>query len=164
VRPARYLFVCTANINRSPVAAAWAERAFAEQFVAVEVKSAGTHAWPGMEAGAYTVDAMRELGVDLRAHRTTRLDGDLLRWADHVLVMEPGHAEICTQLAPEVEPRIAGLWAWLGEEWQFVPDPHGEALDVHRANVRLIGDAVRKMAAAHVAARRAARAAAQQAP
>ena len=156
--PPRWLFVCTANINRSPAAASWGEQLLAERFVAAEIRSAGTHAWQGAEAGAYTIDAMRELGQDLRAHRSQPLDPELLRWADEIVVMEPMHAETALTLEPSCEPRLRRLWTWIPGSFEEVPDPQGQDLDAHRAAVRLIGQALEVLVEERLAARRAARA------
>ncbi|MEE2828802.1 MAG: hypothetical protein VX498_06420 [Myxococcota bacterium] len=159
-RPPRYLFVCTANINRSPMAAAWAERLFAERLVAVEVRSAGTHAWSGGEAAAYAVDAMRELGFDLRSHRSQPLDRELVHWADHVVVMEPGHARITRSINDESLPgsegrtQVEGLWPHLAEAESEVPDPQGMDLSEYRRSASSIGVAVGSLVESHLAATR----------
>lgn len=155
VRPPRYLFVCTANINRSPTAAAWAEKAWSERFVAAEIRSAGTHAWEGNPAGAYATDAMRELGVDLRAHRSQPLTLDLVAWADYVVVMEGMHADIADQLG--AGDSLVRLWEFIDEEVHEVTDPQGGPLEDYQLAARVIRDAVNRMVTAHVAARRAAR-------
>jgi protein-tyrosine-phosphatase len=153
MRPPRYLFVCTANINRSPMGAAWVERYLTERFVAGEIRSAGTHAWEGAEAGAYTIDAMRELGFDLRQHRTTPLSAELVEWADHVVVMEPMHAEVVSKVAPD---KVVRLWHWI-DGAEEVDDPQGQPLEAHHRAAANIGEAVGKMVAEHLAARRARR-------
>jgi len=156
-RASRYLFVCTANINRSPTAAAWAEHHLAERFVSAEIRSAGVAAWEGAEASAYAIDVMRELGIDMREHRSQPISAELLHWAEHIVVMEPGHRDHILSLLPEVEPRITGLWSYLSETVDHVPDPHRQAIDVFRASCISIGAAIEKLIIEHLAARRAAR-------
>ena len=143
-RSPRYLFVCTANINRSPIAAAWARRLLEDRFVVGEIRSAGTHAWEGAEAGAYAIDAMRELGFDLRSHRSQRLSKELLDWADQVVVMEPMHAEVaCELLGPSGDrSKILQLWEDLPEQADHVWDPQGQALEVYRTSARVIGQSL----------------------
>lgn len=153
MRPPRYLMVCTANINRSPMAEYHAREALADRFVAAEIRSAGTHAWAGEEAGAYTVDAMRELGFDLRKHRTTPLSRELLEWADHVVVMEPLHAEVVSIQGGQ--DKLVQLWDWIDGADEVV-DPQGKPLDDHREAATRIGRAITAMVADHLAARRTA--------
>lgn len=141
--PPRYLFVCTANLNRSPMAAAWAQRHFERSFVAADVRSAGTHAGGRQTAAAYTIDVMREEGFDLRAHRSQRVTADLLQWADKAVVMEPMHHELLCELAPQFAERVVGLWPFLPVESDAVPDPHEQDLTVYRHCRDLIAVATR---------------------
>lgn len=154
MRPPRYLMVCTANVNRSVMAEHHARKALAERFVAADIRSAGTHAWEGGEAGAYTIDAMRELGFDLRQHRTTPLSRELIEWADHVVVAEPMHSEVVK--VGGGEHKLVELWDWI-EGADEVVDPQGKPMDDHREAAVRIGQAVEAMVADHMAARRAAR-------
>jgi protein-tyrosine phosphatase len=154
MRPPRYLFVCTANINRSPMAAAWAEQHLAEHFVVGEIRSAGTHAWGGAEAGAYAVDAMRELGHDMRAHLSQPVTDELLDWADHVVVMQPMHEDVVGERGGD---KLVRLWDYV-EGAEQVVDPQGQPLKTYQAAAQSIGTAVLAMVTDHLAARRARRA------
>lgn len=143
----RYLFVCTANINRSPIAAAWAARLLEDRFVAADIRSAGTHARTGDAAAAYAIDAMRELGFDLRSHRSSPLDAELLSWADHVVVMEPMHAEVARRLLGGAEElgKVQGLWLHQAVPAKHVADPQGQSLDVYRGSAREIGNSLKAL-------------------
>ncbi len=155
-RPTRYLFVCTANINRSPMAATWTAHHLAQRFVMAEIRSAGTHGWDGAEAGAFAIDAMRELGHDMRQHRSQPLSDQLLDWADHVVVMEPMHEAVVRGRDVIEEAALVRLWDFVDGADQ-VDDPQGHPLDAYRAAAASIGDATQRMITAHLAARRAAR-------
>lgn len=137
----------------------WARHLLEERFVMADVRSAGTHAWTGAEAGAYTADAMRELGQDLRAHRTTRVTAELLEWADVVGVMEPMHEEVVLELLPAVEAKLHRMWTYLPEEddADHVNDPHGQELEAHRVAAKAIRGAVQEFIKRWFAERRAAR-------
>ena len=126
------------------MAAAWCERLLENEFVVAEIRSAGTHAWSGSEAAGYAVDVMRELDFDLRGHRSQRLSPELMDWADHVVVMEPMHAEVARKLAPvrDESPVIHGLWEWFGENVTEVWDPQGADLDGYRRSAQEIGGAM----------------------
>ena len=154
-RPPRYLFVCTANINRSPMASTWAEHYLTQHFVAGEIRSAGTHAWKGAEAGAYAIDAMREHGFDMRSHRSQPISSELLDWADHVVVMEPMHSEV---VGPKVEPsKLIELWDYV-DGADHIADPQGHPLEAFRRAAGEIEGAVSRLISRQVAERRAARA------
>ncbi len=160
-RPQRWLFVCTANINRSPAAMAWADRLLSSRFVTAELDSAGSHGWDGSEAGAFTTDAMRELDFDLREHRSKPLSPTLLGWADYVVVMEEMHAQVALELDPSCEPKLRRLWAFQEGDADHVIDPHNQPLEDHREAVRVIGLAMKALIAQVFAERRAAREAQQ---
>ncbi len=157
VRASRYLFVCTANINRSPTAAAWAEHHLAQRFVSADIRSAGVAAWQGAEASAYAIDVIREHGIDLRDHRSQPISLELVQWADHIVVMEPRHAERIVELVPQSTTKIIGLWSYLQQAMEWVPDPHQQSIEVFRNSCRDIGEAVSRLIQEHLAARRAAR-------
>ena len=133
------------------MAAAWAERLLAEHLVVSEVRSAGTHAWVGGEAAAYAVDAMRELGFDLRPHRSQPLDRRLLDWADYVVVMEPLHEAIAGAMLAEAptgsegRAQVEGLWPHLAGGESEVPDPQGRDLPDYRRSAQSIGLAVGRL-------------------
>ncbi len=89
--PLRILVVCTANICRSPMAAALLTEAFADHDIEVEVSSAG-FLFEGHPASDTATKVLRERGLDLQAHRSRVIDGPLVADADLVLTMERRHA------------------------------------------------------------------------
>ena len=70
----KYLFVCFANINRSPYAARWFSDYCAKYGIKAEVKSAGLEAEPD--------------SYNPRAR--VKLTPELVRWADKIFVMDKG--------------------------------------------------------------------------
>ena len=99
------LFICTGNTCRSPMAAAlfnsWAGSGgpFA--------RSAGIAAAEGMAACDEAVQTMRdEFGIDISAHRTTRLTPEMLAGAGLIVVMTQAHRDWILAMAPEAAPRV----------------------------------------------------------
>ena len=148
---------------------AWARHWFGQRFVAAEVRSAGIGdidilgdpraaaeygAHPFSRASAFAVEVMNEHDVDMSAHRTQRLNAELMDWADAVVVMEPEHADHARGLNPEAAAKIEGLWVHATGDLKTIWDPQGRSLDDYRASAQLIGDAVQRFVAAHLAARR----------
>lgn len=138
------------------MAEAWARRLLEERYVMADVRSAGTHAWDDALAGADTTDAMRELGFDLRPHRSTRVTPALLAWADLVAVMEPMHADVLLQHDPSVEAKLRRMWTYLPGNPDHVEDPIGQELEAHRRAAQSVGDAVRALVDEWFARRQAA--------
>lgn len=166
--PPRILFVCTANVNRSPMAEYWARHFFEQRFVAADVKSAGVIAidylgdpgsrrtyenHPFSRAAAFAVEVMNAHGVDLTPHRTQRATAGMVEWADAVVVMEPLHRESLLETAPGAT-NIQGLWEHFDPPASHVWDPQGRSLEDYRASCVLIRDAVERFVAAHLQARR----------
>jgi len=89
--PLRILVVCTANICRSPMAAAMLAAASVDRGVALTVSSAG-FLFEGNPASDTATKVMRERGLDLAPHRSRIVTRQLLDDADLVLTMERRHA------------------------------------------------------------------------
>lgn len=128
--PYRLLFVCTANICRSPMADALA-RSYADQRGwAFEVKSAGTHAMDGQAAAPNAVKAVREVGADLAEHQSQPMTEELARWADRILVMEMRHASDVRTRFPIADEKVQllGTFGGLVE----IDDPYGSWIFTYR--------------------------------
>jgi protein-tyrosine phosphatase len=107
-RASRVLFVCTANIVRSPIAAALLKLRLQEIGTDVIVQSAGLRdAGPRIDNGAAT--ALERYGVDLRIHRSRRLDAEMVRRATLILGLEREHVREVVLLDPSAWPRTFTL-------------------------------------------------------
>jgi len=84
------LVVCTANICRSPMAAALLAHHLHAAGSSTRVASAGTHALPG-EAAPNSVAVMADRGIDIVAHTPRLLARDDIEWADVIVTMEAAH-------------------------------------------------------------------------
>jgi len=91
-RPYHLLFVCTANICRSPMAEGLARRYAEERGWGARIRSAGTMGLIDKSAAKNAVRVMRELDIDISAHKSQGVTEELVGWADHILVMELRHA------------------------------------------------------------------------
>jgi RpiB/LacA/LacB family sugar-phosphate isomerase len=93
------LFICTGNVCRSPMAEALfrvAVRGRGE----FRVFSAGIGAVDGQPPTPHSVQAMRELGVDISTQRSRMLTADLVRQADIILGMTHSHVDTVALLYP----------------------------------------------------------------
>ena len=92
--PGYVLTLCTANICRSPMAAALlahALKAQPEPLRSIEVISAGVAARDGDRVSANSVQALKKVGLDISAHRSRALTAELVRGALAVFVMTESH-------------------------------------------------------------------------
>ena len=120
------LFVCTANICRSPVAEALFADWLAKQGLPGdwEVTSAGTWAQPGLPASTYSRDVLAALGLDLSRHHARRVDREMLEKADVVLCMTRSQAEALQAEFPPLASRIRLLAEMAGSGYD-ISDPYG---------------------------------------
>lgn len=113
------LFVCTHNAGRSPMAAA-----FFNAFAPADVRAESAGSTPGDHVHPQVVEAMREVGIDLSAHRPRKLTVEMQLHADWAVTMGCGDA------CPYVPTRV--------EDWDL-RDPGDQPLE----RVRLIRDEIR---------------------
>src|SRR5205814_8105652 len=97
------VFVCTANICRSPVAEALFADWLRQQPDAQgwQVSSAGTWAADGAPASETTREVLSEFGLDLSRHRARRVDRSLVAAADLLLCMTRSQREAMQADFPE---------------------------------------------------------------
>lgn len=80
--PVKILFVCVGNTCRSQMGEGFAKFYGNGK---VEVRSAGTAASGSVNRS--TIEAMREIGIDISAQTSKQLTGEMLDWADVVVTM-----------------------------------------------------------------------------
>ncbi|MFI7576691.1 low molecular weight phosphatase family protein [Micromonospora sp. NPDC049497] len=94
----RVLFVCHANLCRSPMAEYIARRLLADQ--PVVVGSAGTDAHDDLAMHPYAAEVAAGTGADPRLFRSRRLRPEHLAGATLVLTATRRQRSVCTALAP----------------------------------------------------------------
>jgi len=119
------LFVCTANRFRSPIASAWFLRRLQREADVRDwrVGSAGTWAEKGLAVFPSANWANYHFGINLEAHRATRIDHELLAQYDLILVMENSHQEALRVEFPELKDRIFLLTKVAAGIAYDIPDP-----------------------------------------
>ena len=132
--PLHVLFVCYGNLCRSPMAAA-IFRGMAERDGRLRgrlfIDSAGVDAIPGLPATYEARRVMRERGLSLEDHRAKMVSGELVDWADLILVMERGHLHLLLQTFDNVEGKVHLLSEFVGEHGD-IPDPFGRDVNAYR--------------------------------
>jgi protein-tyrosine-phosphatase len=119
------LFICTANICRSPVAEGiLRQRLQAEGLDDYTVSSAGTWAQLRRGAASTSIKLLAEQGIDIGEHRAREVTRGLLEDADLILCMESGHAEALRVEFPEAAERIF-LLSEMSDSKHNIKDPYG---------------------------------------
>lgn len=110
------LFVCTANICRSPMAQAFLSSELERRGRQVDVCSAGLMAG-GKPADKKVVWVMGGLGFDVSGHLSTKASGALQRKPDLILVMAREHLRALSELEPGITSRAFTLKEFVQLAW-----------------------------------------------
>lgn len=101
----RVLFVCTANLCRSPIAEHLLRSKLQAHEARWAVRSAGVAARNGLSLPAPTVRVLDESGIRVATWQTTRLTVELVRRADLVLTADADHRRFVVSMAPAAVSR-----------------------------------------------------------
>ena len=121
------LFVCTANICRSPMAMGLWQDMIKDRADEWIVESAGTWAPEGEPAAQRTQLVLQELGIDLRDHRSRQVNQQMLSQFNLILVMERGHKEALRVEFPEIAKNVYLLSEMIGANFE-IQDPIGMSM------------------------------------
>jgi protein-tyrosine-phosphatase len=105
------LFVCSANICRSPMAEGLFGALVKDEPLKWQIGSAGVYAEPGLPAAPNTLQVLRKRGIDLPNHRSKPVSADLLAQYSLILTMEKGQKEALQVAFPTCASKI-----WLVSE------------------------------------------------
>ncbi|HEV2972117.1 MAG TPA: L-threonylcarbamoyladenylate synthase [Pirellulales bacterium] len=131
------LFVCTGNTCRSPMAETIARKLIADRLGCrvdqledrgVIVQSAGLSAMSGGGAATEAIEALSAMGLDLAAHESQPLTGQMVRYADKVLTMTRSHRQTIVSQWPDAASRTE----LLAVDQTDIADPIGGPPDVYR--------------------------------
>lgn len=136
------LFVCTANICRSPVAEALLRDRLEERGMdGWTVRSAGTWAIQERGAARNSIRVAAERGLDVGDHRSRMVSREMLDEADLILCMESGHVEALKAEFPEAAGRIYLLSEMAGESFG-ISDPYRGPLEAYQEMAANVADLI----------------------
>ena len=142
-----FLFVCSGNTCRSPMAAAIANAEIATRLripvdalktVNVRALSAGVSARVGEPLTAEAQDALRSLNVPVAPHAARNLTPDLAQQAEMIFCMTTGHRDAVVKMLPNVASKTFCL-----DEQVDIDDPIGKGMEAYLNCARRIHELVR---------------------
>ncbi|MEQ1274388.1 low molecular weight protein-tyrosine-phosphatase [Acinetobacter ursingii] len=111
------LVVCVGNICRSPMA----EYFLKQSHPHLSIESAGISGLIGEGADAKAIQCMDALNIDMRPHIARKLNSDLIKKADLILVMSLNQQKHLEQTWPFAKGKVFRLGHW---QHKNVPDPY----------------------------------------
>jgi protein-tyrosine-phosphatase len=142
-----FLFVCSGNTCRSPMAAAIANAEIAKrmrlpvaalQTVNARALSAGVTARVGEPLTAEAQDALRSLNVPVEPHAARNLTAELAQQAEMIFCMTNAHRDAVIKLLPAVANKTYCL-----DAQSDVDDPIGKGMEAYLNCAQRIHDLVR---------------------
>lgn len=121
----KIMFVCSGNTCRSPMAQAMFEKLCSESNIEAECRGAGIVTMTGIPASDFAVEAMQEIGIDLRSYRSTSIKAVLLDEIDLFVPMTYNHAMTLVQLG--VPKNKIYMFS------HDISDPYGCGMEEYRA-------------------------------
>ena len=128
-----FLFICTGNICRSPMAEALFRHATHGRTDYRSI-SAGLGAIDGQPPSVYSVQAMKEIGVDIARQRSHMLTAQMVKEADYILGMTHSHVDTVMLLYPQAAEKTFLLREFddtLDTFEKDISDPIGGSYEVY---------------------------------
>lgn len=143
----KVLFVCTANICRSPMAEAIFNTLAEDKDVPFRAESTGTAALVGRSMAPNAVAALEEVGIYPEARRARQVNEALLEEFELVLAMSPQHVMELRRL-PGNPPRAVYTlpeYATGVSDAEGISDPYGHTMAAYRSSVRQLYEYVERV-------------------
>ena len=93
-----------------------------------DVRSAGVATGGGLEPSKFTLDILKEEGIDLSSNKSQFLDHKLIDWASHIFTMSASHLYTVHKMFPDAAEKTFLITGFCDNELiasQDIPDPYG---------------------------------------
>lgn len=151
MKPSAILFVCTANICRSPMAEYLlknlAQKEPSMNKNSLRVSSAGTMGTPGIDASDQALQVMRDRKIDMSRHKSRLANIEIVSAADLILCMENTHVSYLSGLFPAAVHKVHLLTEYCGAPGEVL-DPSGQPTRVYEECAQQLEDLTRELLSA----------------
>lgn len=132
------VFVCTANICRSPIAEALLRHALAAEanpIKELKVVSAGISAVDGDAPSAYSVKSLQTVGLDLTKHKSQRLSQKMVSQAFAIFCMTRVHRLMIETQFKKLPKHMFLMRSFIAknDDDAEIPDPYGLDIEDYEA-------------------------------
>lgn len=143
----KIMFICTGNICRSAMADVMLKSKIKNTNLEneLEVYSAGTHADTGAHATYTAIEAMEELGIDLKSHQATNVMDSDIQDMDLILCATSKHKRLILSVFPKLQDKtytIKEFAEYDVESGLDISDPWGYDLSVYRSCASLLENCI----------------------
>ena len=140
------LFVCTANICRSPMAEGLLKALVLKELPASptwRIESAGTWTRSGLPAAPFSIQCMATRGIDISPHLSQSIEEVTIEEFDLILTMETGHKEAILIKYPTARNRVMIISELVNLKTSIF-DPVGLPIEVFNQTANLINQILYK--------------------
>jgi protein-tyrosine phosphatase len=142
----KILFVCTANICRSPMAQAIFDALAEDEGLPFRAESAGTAALEGKPMAPNAAAALEEVGIYPGPHSARQVSEAMVEEAELVLAMTPQHAAMLRRLGSNPAGGIHVLPEYaMSVRGEGIPDPYGLTMATYRSTLRQLCEHVERV-------------------
>jgi protein-tyrosine-phosphatase len=129
------IFVCTANVCRSPIAEKLLQHALAvesEPYCKLVVTSAGLAAWDGQEASRNSMEVLKSVELDLSKHRSKKLTPKLVERAFAIFCMTQSQLLSIKNTFQQLPKHLYLMRSFLqNDSYPEITDPYGLDLSAY---------------------------------
>lgn len=136
-----FLFVCTGNTCRSPMAES-VLRHYANE--THSVKSAGVFAMPGESASKHAIQALQKKGITID-HSSKQINDELLDWSSVILTMTGNHKQFLLTRYPQHKEKLYTLYEYVNGENKDISDPYGGSLSTYENTLNELEELILKI-------------------
>lgn len=127
----KVLFVCTGNTCRSPMAEGILRDLAKNKSLNIEVESAGVAALDGSPVSNNSIEAMKNIGIDIENYTSNMLTKYMVEESDLVLTMAKSHKNIILRNYSPKNKKIYTIHEYINSSDGDVIDPYGGNLNIY---------------------------------